>query len=33
MESKICVSCEKDLPVTMYDCSGSKNDSRKYELG
>ena len=26
MESKVCVSCEKDLPVTMYDCSGSKNN-------
>jgi len=23
MESKVCVGCEKDIPITMYDCTGT----------
>jgi hypothetical protein len=30
MESRACVSCEKELPISMYDCSGTKNDKIYY---
>ena len=30
MESRACMSCEKELPISMYDCSGTKNDKIYY---